>query len=131
MIDRGRKFQYLFEGAFKTLFKIMLTISYTTFVTLCDLFESCQKCSKHNSELFKWGRPFFKMHALLNYGLGKVLCRMQKSIIFATLYKVICLAVDRAAIWSRMLQLATHMATRCCGNIMTSPCTYQGCCRYI
>ena len=31
------------------------------------------------------------MHALLNGGLDKVLCRMRQSLIFATLYKVLFL----------------------------------------
>ena len=39
-----------------SLFKIMLTISYTTTVTLRDLFECRQKCSKHKFR----GRPFLR-----------------------------------------------------------------------
>ena len=63
-----------------SLFKIMLTISYANTVTLCDLFECPQKCSVH-----------VLIHALLNDSLDKVLCRMLKSPIFATLHEVLFL----------------------------------------
>ena len=68
----------------------MLTISYTTTVTLRDLFECCQKCSKQ--QLLSWliDVTFFKTHALLNDGLDKVLCRM-RNLILETLYEVLFL----------------------------------------
>ena len=64
-----------------SFFKIALIIIYATAVTLRDLFESCQKLSNLN---FGAG-AVFETHASFNSGLDKVLCRICKSLIFATL----------------------------------------------
>ena len=56
IIERRRKFQYLFQGVFKILlfFKITSTITYTTAVSLCDLFESFPTSTL---EMVNRGRP--------------------------------------------------------------------------
>ena len=66
----------------------MLTISYTTTVTLRDLFECRQKCSKHNflSRLIEV--DLFQDAYALNNGLDKVLRGMRKSLIIEKLYEV-------------------------------------------
>ena len=66
----------------------MLTISYTTTVTLLDLFECCPKCPKDNFWDSLSRQIFFKTHALLIDGLDKALCGMCKSLIIETLYEV-------------------------------------------
>ena len=68
-----------------SLFKIMLTIIYITTVTL---FECRQNVPNTAFELINQGRPSFKTHTLLNYCLDKVLCRMRRSLIFATLNEI-------------------------------------------
>ena len=62
----------------------MLTISYTTTVTLCDLFEWLSVVKNVLIEV----DPFEETHGLLNNRLDKFLCRIRQRLIFATLYKV-------------------------------------------
>ena len=66
----------------------MLAIICTATVTLFDLLECHEKCSEHNFRAGYSRQTPFKTHALLNDGLDKILCRMYKSLIFATLSKV-------------------------------------------
>ena len=50
------------------------------------------------------------MHALLNDGLDKVLCKMRKSLIFATLYEVsIILGKDRFINAKKVMQSLNFM----------------------
>ena len=71
-----------------SLFKIMLTISYPTSVTLRDLFECRQKSSKHNFLSWLIEVDLFQDAYALNNGLDKVLRGMCKSLIIKALYEV-------------------------------------------
>ena len=71
-----------------SLFKIMLTISYPTSVTLRDLFECCQKSSKHNFLSWLIEVDLFQDAYALNNDLDKVLRGMCKSLIIEALYEV-------------------------------------------
>ena len=67
----------------------MLTICYKTTVTLHICLSVTKNVHNTTFEVLTQSRPFFKMHALLNNGLDKTLCRICKKILFPILISII------------------------------------------